>query len=266
MKTAILFTGFIRGFSLYGSRLYENLFKAFPNADLYFCSWDTIDLRNETKIDPNLFYELGSCKGVKLLEWNTFKDKIPQTIKQNRENDIFNVNKFAIKEGIAASNRIKNQWFLVNQAKELIPKDEYDTIVRTRFDLNYTQFQLDKPKKGITIPYNFFSNHYAKDMDIYSGFCDHVAYGDSECMFKYLSMYEHMHDMYINKNANIAHAEGLLKYYLTEYCNINVNMNNKILYQIVKNEHDIDNTPMRQYELHEDNITSREFIRPGLSN
>ena len=255
MKTAIIFTGFVRSFSFYGKKLYENLFKAFPNADLYFCTWNTIDLDNKTKINPNIFYELENCKGVKILEWDNFKDKISKTIKQNRENDIFNINKFAIEQGIESSNKIRNQWFLVNQTKDLISNNQqYDVIVRTRFDLNYIYFETDKIKKGITIPYNFFSNHYAENMDISSGYCDHLAYGDPESMFKYLNMYEHIDNMY-DKNINIAHAEGLLKYYLREYLGNDVHLNNKILYQIVKNENNIDNTPLEQYKYHENNIT-----------
>jgi hypothetical protein len=76
-----------------------------------------------------------------------------------------------------------------------------------------------------------------------------MAYGDYNSMMKYLKMYDYIDDMYITENANISHAEGLLKYYLTKRCNSKILFNNNIQYQIVKSEKDIDDTPLRRYEL-----------------
>ena len=164
MKTAILFTGFVRSYSIFGEQLHVNLLKAFSNADLYFCLWDVIDLTNSNKV--NLDPILKICKSMKVLNWNYHKDLVKKTIKLDRQNDIYNINKFAISQGVEASNRIKNQWYLVRQGMDLIA-DNYDIVVRSRLDLNYTNVLLpNKIENGITIPYNFFSNHYAKNVDI----------------------------------------------------------------------------------------------------
>jgi hypothetical protein len=248
MKTAIIFTGFIRSYSDFDEQLHFNLLKAFPNSDLYFCMWDIVDLSNPTKVDLNKIAH--RCKSIKFLDWEFHKNLISKTIKQDRKNDIYDVNEFAISQGVEASNRIRNQWYLVNQAKDIIPENYYDVVVRTRFDLNYVNVEIPETiKQGISIPYNFFSNHYAPNSGIEAGFCDHMAYGDYKSMMKYLSMYEFIDEMYIKHNANISHAEGLLKYYLTKRCKLPITLNNNIQYQIAKSTKDIDNTPLLRYEL-----------------
>ena len=248
MKTAIIFTGFVRSFSFYGKKLYQNLFEAFPNADLYFCTWDIVDINDRKKIDCNLFNKFQNCKGITILDWEFHKNLIDTTIQQDRVDDLYHINRFAKMQGIDASNNIRNQWYLVHRAKDLLPRNYYDVIVRTRFDLNYTEFKVDSVESGVTIPYNFFTNHYAKNVDIESGFCDHLAYGTNEDMFIYFDMYNNFNKMYIEDNANISHAEGILKYYLTKYRKVKINMNNNILYQIVKSNDSIDNTPTQRYE------------------
>jgi len=249
MKTAIIFTGFVRSYNELGHRLHEKLFQAFTEYDLYYCTWDVVDSNNNEKISQNIFLNNDACKGIQILNWNLYKDLIPKTIKNQRENDIFNTNRFAISEGINASDRIRNQWFLVNESKKLIPSNYYDNIVRCRFDLNITNFIFDNNPNKLTIPYNFYSVHYAKNADVGPGYCDHFAYGNEKNMNIYLSMYENIDIMYQNDNVNISHAEGLLKYYLTKKANLDIKFNNNIQYQIIKNMFDIDDTPLKKYEI-----------------
>jgi hypothetical protein len=66
--------------------------------------------------------------------------------------------------------------------------------------------------------------------------------------------------MYINQNANIAHAEGILKYYLTKYNKCDINMNDNILYYIIKNEKDINRTPMIVHKY----WTAEDYWSPSL--
>jgi len=246
MKTAIIFTGFVRSFIKYGHQLHLKLFEKFQNADIYYCAWDTVDANNETKIPIDIFKN-NSCAGIKILNWNIHKKTIPTTIPVDRPYDIYKTNKFAIEQGTNASNRIRYQWYLVKQSIDLIPKNYYDIIVRSRFDLNYIDVNINSVDSGITIPYNFFSVYYQPNADIKSGFCDHLAYGDEVSMINYLSMYDHFDKMYLERNANISHAEGMLKYYLTDYLNININFNDNILYQVVKSDIEVDSTPTRKY-------------------
>lgn len=253
MKTAIIFTGFVRSFIKYGHAFHTKLFEKFQNADIYYCAWDIVDANNETKVPLEIFKN-DSCAGIKLLKWNIHKNIIPKTIPDNRDNDIFKVNKFAIEQGISSSNRIRSQWYLVKQSVDLIPKNYYDLIIRSRFDLNYTEVNIKQNKLGITIPYNFFSVHYQPNSGIQSGFCDHFAYGDEKSMLTYLTLYDHFDKMYKENNVNISHAEGMLKYYLTQYFNIDINFNDNILYQIVKSDFEIDSTPLKKYT-YEDNIS-----------
>jgi hypothetical protein len=255
MKTAIIFTGFVRSFVKYGHKLHIKLFEQFKNADIYYCAWDTIDANQEVKIPYEIFNN-NSFAGLKLLNWNIHKNTIPTTIPIDRPNDIYKVNKFAIEQGIVSSNRIRSQWYLVKQSIDLIPKNYYDIIIRSRFDLNYTEVDIavNSIQPGITIPYNFFSVHYQPNSDIKSGFCDHLAYGDEKSMINYLSMYDHFDKMYYENNANISHAEGMLKYYLTNYLNLKINFNDNILYQVVKSDIEIDSTPTRKY-IYENNIS-----------
>jgi hypothetical protein len=249
MKTAIVFTGFVRSLPIYGEQLSRKLRECFPNADLYFCTWDIVDINNPTKINENLFkHSFPNCKGIQILQWEYHRHLIGKTVPIDRPNDIFKVNKNAIKEGVESTNRIRNQWYLLNIAKDMIPSGEYDTIVRSRFDLNFTDFTVKEIKPGITIPYNYYTKYCRDNHDIQSGFCDHLAYGDEASMMQYLSMYRHYDRMYAEYNANIAHAEGILKFYLTDYSNLTINMNDAISYQIVKTPNDVNNTPLIKYK------------------
>ena len=249
MKTAILFTGFVRSFALYREQLSKKLLDYFPDADLYFCAWDTVDLNDQSKIEESLFTKTFSkCKEISIYNWNEHKEKIKKTISIERPNDVLKTNRNALREGIESTNRIRNQWYLLNLAKTLIPSGKYDIIVRVRFDLHFSDINIKQINPGITIPYNYYTKYCRENHDINSGFCDHLAYGDEQSMMRYLSLYEYFDDMYITHNANIAHAEGILKFYLTEYSNLKINMNDKILYSIVKNENDINRTPMIVYK------------------
>lgn len=259
MKNAIIFTGFVRSLPIYGEQLSRKMRECFPNADLYFCTWDIVDINNQTKIDKNLFENIFlNCKGVQILNWESHRQIIGKTIQIDRPDDIFKVNKNAIREGVESTNRIRNQWYLLNIAKDMIPSGKYDTIVRCRFDLNFNYFIIKDIKSGITIPYNYYTKYCRDNHDIQSGFCDHLAYGDEASMMRYLSMYQYYDRMYIEHNANIAHAEGILKFYLTNYSNLTVNMNDDILYQIVKSPNDINDTPMIKYKYWSD----KDYWRP----
>jgi len=262
MKTAIIFTGFVRSFFTHREKLSKNLLNCFGNdLDLYFCSWDTIDLNNKTKIDESIFKNtFPNYKKIKIYNWEEEKEKIKKTSVVQRINDVLKTNKYALREGVESTNRIRNQWYLINLAKKMIPSGYYDTIVRTRFDLLFSDVSIKKIKSGITIPYNFYTHYVNKNYDIDTGFCDHLAYGDENSMMKYLSLYEHFDDMYINQNANIAHAEGILKYYLTKYNKCDINMNDNILYYIIKNEKDINRTPMIVHKY----WTAEDYWSPSL--
>lgn len=249
MKTAILFTGFVRSFPIYGEQLSKNLLDSFPNADLYFCAWDKVDLQVNTKIEQSLFTNaFVNCKGVQIYNWDDHKQNIRQTVLIDRPQDILSTNRNALLEGIESTNRIRNQWYLLNLAKKMIPAGKYDVIARIRFDLHFSDVNITQIKPGITIPYNYYTAYCRENHDIQTGFCDHLAYGDEASMMRYLSLYEYFDDMYINHNANIAHAEGILKFYLNDYSKLNINMNDRILYQIIKSPHDINRTPLRVYK------------------
>lgn len=259
MKTAILFTGFVRSFPTYREQLSKKLLDCFPNSDLYFCAWDRVDLNDNTKIEQSLFTNtFSNCKGVQIYNWNEHKQEIRQTIPLERPNDILKTNRNALREGIESTNRVRNQWYLLNLAKNMIPPNLYDNLVRVRFDLNFEHVVIKNIKPGITIPYNFYTNYFRPEHDVEAGFCDHLAYGDQTSMMRYLSLYEHFDEMYIKYNANIAHAEGLLKFYLKKYSNLNINMNDRILYTIVKSETDINRTPMIVYKYWSD----EDYWRP----
>jgi hypothetical protein len=259
MKSAIIFTGFVRSFAIYGEQLSHKMRESFPDSDLYFCTWDIIDINNPIKINESLFKNtFSNCKDIRILEWESHKNVIGKTVPINRPDDIFKVNKNAIREGVESTNRIRNQWYLLNIAKDMIPSGKYDNIIRTRFDLNFKRFNRKDIKPGITIPYNYYTKYCRDNHDIQSGFCDHFAYGDESSMMRYLSMVQHYDKMYIDYNANIAHAEGILKFYLTNYSNLTINMNDDILYEIVKSPNDINYTPMIKYKY----WTDEDYWRP----
>ena len=106
-------------------------------------------------------------------------------------------------------NRMRDQYYLVNKAKQLINNKKYDYFIRTRADITITKFILNN-KKGISVPYCSVNGNK-----------DHIVQGCLDSMNKYCELYDNLKDVYPIKtrilNLNNQSSETMLKFYIEDY-------------------------------------------------
>jgi hypothetical protein len=118
------------------------------------------------------------------------------------------------------SNRMSDQYFLVNKAKNIIENTNYKCYIRSRADIAIKKIILND-NFGINAP---FCN--------INGNKDHIIFGDKQSMLKYCDFYNNIKFIYPIKNRiyNLQNqsSETLLKFYIEEYetkINFNINLN-----------------------------------------
>lgn len=106
-------------------------------------------------------------------------------------------------------NRMRDQYYLVNKAKQLINNNKYDYFIRSRADITITKFILSN-KRGISVPYcNINGNK------------DHIVQGCKDSMTKYCELYENIEYVYpiLNRTFNLHNqsSETMLNYYIEKF-------------------------------------------------
>ena len=186
MRVALLLSGQFRN----GKDLIHNLYKSIINqyqSDIF------ISYNYDTDTDTNLdiLNQLYNPKGIQF-------DKYPMlSVHSNNVATETNPNSLVrMLYGINKANRLKSDYEVANGFK-------YDFVIRTRFDLEYSQPLELKNFNDITIPIGW---------DHRGGYNDTFAYGSSEAMDYYASLINNL-QTYLNEGA-LLHPESLLKYHL----------------------------------------------------
>jgi len=229
MKVALLLTGFSRTFLQTYPFLKKNILDQ-NKVDIYICSWDLTQLvsgQRFTSVDIKSVLDVygDEVKDFKFLSHVEHLSNRYEPISfLERENDVFKVNQRAIEHGSYWVERLRDQWFVVKQAYEMIENpDEYDIIMRLRFDVALYDIQLSNSE--FVIP---------KDIGGWN-FSDHFAYGKPEKMKKYCQLFDHIEQMYIEHNIDISHAIEMIKFYMEDYqIPVETTIDNSINYTILK--------------------------------
>ena len=141
MKVAIVLTGHCRDFDLTFSNFEKYLFKKY-NADVYFNTWDVTQNSINT-VGKNNLVEYPLDKDYLLLKlkpylknynfecWEDYqKNRFANISFLDRPDDVFKVNPRAIYHGTYYVERIRDQWWMVKQAWNLIENPyQYDIIM-----------------------------------------------------------------------------------------------------------------------------------------
>lgn len=229
MKVALLLTGFVRTYQQTFPSIKQFILDKY-NPDVYISSWDKTQLRsleNYDRVDKQGVVEtykdwLVQCDFMDHDEYEQMKPPPIQFI--DRPNDVFKVNQRAIEHGSYWVERLRDQWFAVNNAFSMIANDKiYDRIIRVRFDVHFYNLQ-------------FLDETFVIPKDI-GGWCysDHLAYGNYETMSKYCSIYNHLENMYREHNIDITHSVDMLKFYMEQYQNpVKTTIDPSIQYTIIK--------------------------------
>jgi len=221
MNIAVVLTGHSREFDKTFPK-FKEIFEKY-NADVYFNTWDV----NE--------YSINSLGKFNLAKHPVDKDSIIQKLKPylvnynfeswddyeknrfspiqflDRADDVFKINERAIYHGSYWVERLRDQWWVVKKAWNLIDDPyKYDLIFRTRFDLQINTIQFKKAK--FVVP--------KSEVEFYkigTNWSDHMAYGEPDTMEKYCNMFDHIESLYKDYNIDISHAEQLNEFYMKNY-------------------------------------------------
>jgi hypothetical protein len=192
MKLAILISGQPRNFKL----SYEKLQEAFLNkydCDVYFHTWKTTNFESTNFGGGNFKYRLEEESFNQLLELYKPKSWLiePPTT--------FDASGYCCPIWRQPLNNTLSMYYSIYKTYQLIDQ-EYDYVIRSRFDIDYSQFDLTLPTSGINIP------KWNTDPRVqHRGYYDVFAIGDSPSMKVYS-------EVFCNLFSYVANDENYLKF------------------------------------------------------
>jgi len=210
MRVAVLLTGFCRTFGEVYPSIEEHLIKKY-NADVFITTWNRRDNRNTKQVlashvTHDDFKNVMNLRACSIFDIENYqKNRIP-FVQNSRPDDVMVNDPRAIEHGEFWANRLRDQWYLVNQGSKSI-LDKYDVVVRSRLDIAFRKIVLTETEEL----------HVPKDSSGVWDFSDHMAFGNHRVMGKYCSFYEHMQNAYDKHNVDPTHATEFIKFYMTEY-------------------------------------------------
>jgi hypothetical protein len=144
MKIAICISGQPRNFK----QSYVSLKKYFldkHDCDIYFHSWKTPTFESTNFGDGNHQYQLGEKDYNELVElYQPKKYILEQPI-------VFDASGYQCPIWRQPLNNTLSMFYSVYKSFQLI-EGAYDYVIRTRFDLDYSKFNLEYPKEGLILP------------------------------------------------------------------------------------------------------------------
>ena len=194
MKIAICVSGQPRNFKQSYNSL-KTYFLDKYDCDVYFHTWETNNFESTNFGFGNTHYSLTN---------NDYNDLIQlyQPKKYTLEQPItFDASNYKCPIWRQPLNNTLSMFYSIYKSFHLI-KGDYDYIVRTRFDIDYSKFNLEFPKEGIILPewntdirvkhrgyYDVFGLGKQEDMIIYSqAFSNIISYvTNDEEILNYLS-------------------------------------------------------------------------------
>ena len=209
MRVAILLTGFYRTFDSIKHNI-NDIIKRY-DADVYVATWNYSDARigkgiQTTVITRDNFSNITNLKDCTIIDINNYNINRISFVPNGRWGDVMITNQRAIEHGEYWANRLKDQWYIVNEGFKSI-RGEYDVILRNRLDIELTNIKLYESDKLI------LPNHDSGAWD----FVDHLAFGNQSIMKKCCTFYENMQAVYDIHNVDPTHGEYFLKFYMHHY-------------------------------------------------
>jgi hypothetical protein len=258
MKIALLLTGhFIRRQSDSDGSVVRNYnypsLKHFildkHDVDVYISTWDHSFLHNGASclpVDTNIVLDLYKPIKYHIRNHNEYyatKSIIPyhkRTVSVMMDDQLRSLpncecnhsNRNCVVQGCTAIETNADSWSLVKEGYDLIDNpNQYDYILRSRFDLSFTNFVIDEhlPTDTIVVP-PWKKNNKWDDFALGDGA---NAYGRPADMSKYCRFIDHLPEL-CQKDIMSANIHYTLGYYLKFNCGITQREDNQIIYSFLK--------------------------------
>lgn len=224
MKVAVILTGHCRDYEKSLPYLESNVFQKY-DCDVYLNTWDVNQHSVNTgqfgkfnlalhTIDSDKLIKAFNPKKCNIENVDSYtKNRFPNIEFLDRDGDVFKVNERAIYHGSFWVERLRDQWWMIKKAWNLIDNPQnYDVIFRTRFDLAIEHIQFKKAKFVVPkseVEFYKIGTHWS----------DHMAYGETDSMEKYCNMFDHIETIYRDYNIDISHAEIMSEFYMRKFGN-----------------------------------------------
>lgn len=173
MKIAICISGQPRNFKQSYISLEKSILNQY-NCDIYFHSWKTSNFESTNFGGGNYQYQLNENNYNELIElYQPKKYILEQPI-------VFDASGYKCPIWRQPLNNTLSMFYSMFKSFQLV-EGNYDYIIRTRFDIDYSKFNLELPKEGISLPewntdprvkhrgyYDIFALGIPSSMKIYS--------------------------------------------------------------------------------------------------
>ncbi len=179
MKIAICISGQPRSFKQSYISLKEYFLNNY-NCDVYFHTWKTPYFESTNFGFGNTQYSLTEDSYNDLIQlYNPKKYILEQPI-------IFDASGYKCPIWRQPLNNTLSMFYSLYKSFQLI-EEEYDYVVRTRFDIDYSKFNLELPKKGIILP------EWNTDLRVkHRGYYDVFAIGQQRYMKIYSEVFSNI--------------------------------------------------------------------------
>ena len=182
MKIAICISGQARNFKQSYNSLKTHLLDKY-NCDIYFHTWKSSNFESTNFGFGNTKYFLTDNDYNDLIKLYNPKEYIIE------KPIIFDASGYKCPIWRQPLNNTLSMFYSIYKSIQLI-SDEYDYVIRTRFDIDYSKFNLELPQEGIILPewntdirvkdrgnYDVFAIGKQQDMITYSEtFCNIISY------------------------------------------------------------------------------------------
>ena len=247
MARCLLLTGHVRTFEECKDSILNTFYDA--DTDIYVCTWD-----------DQGYYSLSKRFDIPIKRELILPQKeLGRFVPIDRHNDIFKTSFISqLHLQIGWVERLKLQWYCVKKCFDLLDNyNEYDTIIRCRFDLKFSDNPIhfeESDNLNTPAPVNVVGNKcvinrkeytelYACDVEkklnpgrwLYN---DHCAWGNAYVMKKYCNLFDHIDGLYEKHNVDISHAERMLHFYMEDtFPQVETNFH-ELEYELIKPEND----------------------------
>lgn len=194
MKIAICISGQLRNYKLSYNSLKTHFLDKY-DCDIYFHTWKVSNFESTNFGFGNNKYSLTNDDYTNLIQLYKPKNYIIESP------IIFDASGISCPIWRQPLNNSLSMFYSIYKSVQLI-EDDYDYVVRTRFDIDYSKFNLELPTEGIILPewntdirvkdrgyYDVFSIGKQSDMYVYSEvFSNIISYvTNDEQLFQFLS-------------------------------------------------------------------------------
>lgn len=204
MKVALVLTGFMRQWKTAYTKYKKFIIDKY-NPDIFISSYTySQDTLNDVLVEID---------AKEILDYYKPTNYLFREIETCPDDFIYKENHYG-KLGKIWLERQRRGWYTNKLSLNLLNVEEYDVIIKAR---------PENPVKNLTLT---DKNLVIPAWKVHPGPCgpenslfDRFAYGNSECMKKYLSLYDFMQEMY-NNNIDISLGETLMFDYVKNYIGI----------------------------------------------